>query len=151
MSTTKPNICFIGIDETAHWRIPSELKPYVARIYGVYSFDRNEHTHCCEFTPSYWLECVDYDWLPTPGFGLLGDGKQDEISDRMRELLLEAPTAESSHYRHVKWVEDRIRHGAHCGFHEAGDLADKLDEDDLCRMSAVFDALSEYWHCNPKF
>ncbi len=150
-TTTKPNICYIGIDETEHWNIPPELKPYIARIYGVYAFDRNTYTHCCELTPSHWLECVGFDWHPTPDFRLLPDGEQDEVGDKMSEYLLDVPAHESSHYRHVKWVEDRIRHDAHCGFYEAGDLRGMLDGDDFDRGSTAFDVMSEYWHANPRF
>ena len=45
----------IGFDETRNYNIKPEHRPYIQAIYGYYLFNRNEVTHCCEITPSYWL------------------------------------------------------------------------------------------------
>lgn len=45
----------VAFDETDHYQIDDEDRPYIERIVGVYLFDRNQRTHCCELTPSYWL------------------------------------------------------------------------------------------------
>jgi RimJ/RimL family protein N-acetyltransferase len=44
-----------ALDETGHWNIDAEHAPYIKAIRGVYLFDRNERTHCCEITPSHYL------------------------------------------------------------------------------------------------
>lgn len=151
MTTIRPRFCYIGLDETAHWRIPSKLLPYVARIYGIYVFNRSEHTHCCELTPSHWLECVDFEWAASDAFNALPERECDDIAEAVRGMLLDAPTAESSHYRHVAHVDRLIESGSHRGFHEAGDLSHILDDDDLNDPSTVLNVLMEYWHANPRF
>jgi hypothetical protein len=45
----------IALDETASYEIDDADRPYVRQIHGVYVFDRNQRTHCCEWTPSYYL------------------------------------------------------------------------------------------------
>jgi hypothetical protein len=45
----------IALDETNHYFIDPKDKPFIKQIRGVYLYDANQHTYCCEFTPSYWL------------------------------------------------------------------------------------------------
>ena len=45
----------VQFDETTDYNIEPEDRPYVRRILGAYLFDRNQRTHCCELTPSYYL------------------------------------------------------------------------------------------------
>jgi len=45
----------VALDETDHYTIEEADRPYIEKIMGVYLFDRNQRTHCCELTPSYWL------------------------------------------------------------------------------------------------
>lgn len=47
----------IALDETKYWNLSScPHKETVERIDGVYFYDENEVTHCCELTPSYLLQ-----------------------------------------------------------------------------------------------
>ena len=83
------------------------MKPYVVLInetqylskpvaracgtyWGVYVFDVDTLTHCCEITPSHWLECVAFE-------------TEKAIDDDMYEMLGEF-LHESSHYRHAHRV-----------------------------------------------
>jgi len=45
----------IALNETDHYAIEEADRPYIEKITGVYLLDRNQRTHCCELTPSYWL------------------------------------------------------------------------------------------------
>jgi hypothetical protein len=45
----------IALDETNDYFIKDEDKLFIQAIRGIYFFDRNEITHCCEFTPIYYL------------------------------------------------------------------------------------------------
>lgn len=54
--TVPPDYWAIALDETKYYNIDPEDRPLIERILGIYFFDRNVHTHCCEITPSYWLE-----------------------------------------------------------------------------------------------
>lgn len=45
----------IALDETANYEIDENDRPYIKQIRAAYLFDRNQRTHCCETTPSYYL------------------------------------------------------------------------------------------------
>ena len=48
----KPRI--VLIDETEYWN--PDIVRKAGKIHGVYIYDENMRVHCCEFTPSYFLE-----------------------------------------------------------------------------------------------
>ena len=45
----------VALDETSHYFIDKADAPFIKAIRGVYLFDRNCRTFCCEMTPSYYL------------------------------------------------------------------------------------------------
>ena len=45
----------VSFSEIDHYAIKEEDRPYIQDIRGVYLFDHNQRTFCCEMTPSYWL------------------------------------------------------------------------------------------------
>lgn len=97
-ATLAPNWCIIGLDETQHWNIPAEFAPHIERILSVYAFNRNVYTHCCEFTPSYWLECLRHDphtRIDTP----------DAMRERISEWALEVSAHDGASYFHVADIE----------------------------------------------
>jgi len=139
-----PNWCFIRLKETSFWNLPEHLRPFVADVYGIYAFNRNAHTHCCEFTPSYWLWHIVNDWRGTQAWIDLDDRRQDKVSEEISDMLRDAEAADdSSHYQHVRNIERLITEGA--TLHEAGDIAKGEDAEDEIGM------LCEYWNPNPKF
>ena len=56
----KPKFYAIRINETEYFKDWLEKYTYGGKIYGVYIYDANEHTYCCEVTPSYCLYPVGY-------------------------------------------------------------------------------------------
>ena len=57
----KLNIRSIALKENIKdWDIPEHLKPYIKDIYGVYIFNADQNTMCCELTPSYALWFAEY-------------------------------------------------------------------------------------------
>lgn len=66
-------------DETDYYGIDDEDKPFIGSINGIYLYDKNERTHCCEWTPSYWLihlyDVIDFKGDPS-------DDKRDELSQK---------------------------------------------------------------------
>ena len=66
----------VSFNETEHYFISEEHLPYIAQIRGIYFFNRNERTHVCEMTPSYWLMHVsDEVHLTEAGEALSDDDK----------------------------------------------------------------------------
>lgn len=94
------NAKVIALDETEHWFLDGfgDDAQYVERVEGVYWFDKNTHTHCCEFTPSYWLYPVEHR-------AVLRDDTPDEAADRIDHFVKE-PQQEGM-YAHVPTI-DRI-------------------------------------------
>jgi hypothetical protein len=56
LTCIKPKIMIVAIDATED--CTEELINKAGRIADIYYFNQNEVTHCCKFTPSYWLEYV---------------------------------------------------------------------------------------------
>lgn len=55
----RPRIVAVRLDETEHWR--KDILAKVKKIWAHYMFNENEHTTCCEATPSYYLRWFDFD------------------------------------------------------------------------------------------
>lgn len=84
----------VRIDETDMWS--EEIQKRASKLTGVYIYNNDEQTYCCELTPSFWLEFIHTEPKNYP---------EDE-QDR-EQLLDELETTDSdiSHYRHVRDVE----------------------------------------------
>lgn len=63
----------IALDETKYWR--EDIAKACGVIKRVYMFDRNEQTHCCELTPSYFLY---------PLYSFASNEISDEMDDKLR-------------------------------------------------------------------
>ena len=133
----RPDWCFIGLDQTADWHLPAVLMQHVEKILTVCAFDRSSQTHCCEVTPSYWLECVCFSVVYKDG---VPDRKRDDVENE----IMAVPASESSCYMHARVVDRMMSTAAFS--HVAGDIAPDEDEDERQR-----DAVFEYWNSNPKF
>lgn len=56
----KPKFYSVRIDETETFKGWLEKYTFWGKIYGVYIYDANEVTYCCNMTPSYCLYPVGY-------------------------------------------------------------------------------------------
>ena len=45
----------VSLDETNNYNLDPRESGYIQSIKGVYLYDWNEQTYCCEFAPSYWM------------------------------------------------------------------------------------------------
>lgn len=129
----KPDWWCIALDETGYWSIDEADRPYIEKIVGVYFYDANEYTYCCEITPSYFLRSLGSSiWFTsdTP------DDKREELDVKYREH-----ESYDDHYMHVRAVkgipEDRKHH--------FGTLDDAEPEDNQ------EDCVREYYSGNPAF
>ena len=75
------NAWLVALDETEHWHIPEKFKDIVISIRGVYLLDRNEITHCCETTPSYWLMHLYDSPVYSDAYDKLTDEEKEEVHD----------------------------------------------------------------------
>lgn len=88
----------VGLDVTSHYHIDDEDKPYVERIIDTFFYDRTEHTHLCEMTPSYFLR-----YLST--FIVSKENTPEHVREHLDQKYCYEPTEDS--YVHVSDV-DRI-------------------------------------------
>lgn len=57
-----PKFKQVKIDETKHWNKDFLKKNNLKKMLGVYVYNSDEVTHCCELTPSYFLNFVHTDY-----------------------------------------------------------------------------------------
>lgn len=84
----KPEPHVVWIDETQH--LSDSARDACGRLFTGYVYDATEATHCCELTPSYWLEAVSFE-------------TQNELPDALYEEL-QYSLYDSAHYRHCSGV-----------------------------------------------
>lgn len=150
----KSDWCFIGYDETPHWRfkeIPQDVfERFVRRIVGVYACDRAEQTHCCEITPSHWMIAVANEVVFNEQELDIAEHREGFKADAFREKVLdlvhEVPVHESDHYQHVKAVDRYV--AAHPELtYQIGDVEEDRDTDN----GEIIERIHEIWNSNPKF
>ncbi len=136
---TRTDWQFIGIDETSHWHLPAHLSSRVHRILTVFAFNRAEHTYCCEFTPSYWMHCVDYSVQYTR------EATEEEIAE-IEDAVQQVSLSDSDRYYHVQDLDRRIE--------EQPEWVAKLEHFDPCEFNTeqeVVDYIHDSWNLNPRF
>lgn len=79
----------VEIDETEY--LGDKCRDQVGRLFTIYLYDADERTHCCELTPSHWLEAVFFETT-----GQIDDDLADDLNQGLYY---------SSHYRHCRDVE----------------------------------------------
>ena len=69
----------IALNRTHNYFLDEKHQAQIARIEEVYLYDKNQHTHCCEFTPSYYLIHLYTRVIFTAVGDQLNDHEQDEV------------------------------------------------------------------------
>jgi hypothetical protein len=132
----------VALDETANYEIDKADRPFIREIRGVYLFDRNQRTHCCELTPSYLLIHLYDEVIPSEaGYAL---------DDRAVERLYERYECEGGddRYVHCHTVEGIIAKADRFGVHHYGDT--EVDQQDVDHDEQM-EALREHFNCNHPF
>lgn len=140
-----PSILAVRMDETEYW-VDAFLKKYqIKRVWAVYVYNQNHHTHCCEITPSYELHFVEYQFEYEDGVEH-PDALIDEIDGERYKAQADAEPVSYYHThvidripyrRRARWDRER--------FHiltQADCRKDGFDHDE-----AIESAL-EYCRCN---
>jgi hypothetical protein len=131
----------LAFDETSHYHIPEADAPYIAQIRGVYLFDANQRTHCCELTPSYYLIHL-YDEVHLTDAGLaLDESAQDDLYQQYEYC------GGDDCYVHCHTVESRIEkanRGVHYHYGNPEVTYDDVTYDEQ------MEALREHLCCNHK-
>ena len=81
----------LAIEETRNWR--EDIAVACGKIFGVYLYNKNEHSYCCELTPSYTL-------IPLYSYA------ENEITDEIAEELMNGDSlCNDVTYVHVSIVD----------------------------------------------
>jgi len=99
----------IALNETEFYALPDEHKPYIRAIRGVYLYDANQRTYCCELTPSYFLIFLYNSVLLTEEGQALNDEAKEALYD-----VYETENSGEDCYMHVADV-DRLEKAASAG------------------------------------
>ena len=87
----KTDFRLVAIEETRNWR--EDIAAACGRIFGVYLYNKNEHTYCCELAPSYTI-------IPLYSYA------EKEISDEIAEKLMNGDSlCNDVTYVHVSEVD----------------------------------------------
>jgi hypothetical protein len=129
----------VALDETDHYNIAPADRPLIAKIRGVYLFNSNERTHCCEFTPSYYLiHLYDQVFLTEDG-DALDESAKDEIYQRYEH---EGGDNIYVHCHTIDALVEKMGPGDHHHHGATGVDYDKSDYDEQ------LEGLVEHFHCN---
>jgi hypothetical protein len=126
----KPHFKWVKIDETRHWAEEWRKKNNIKQLVSTYIFNANEVTHCCEFTPSYWLEhietCAEQDVDTTKMTDAEYDAFLEECGRIDEEIRYEECQNDNSFYVHCNVVDNKK------GFIlEMGELGEPGDFEDM--------------------
>lgn len=132
----KPDWQSIYLDETRYWNLADADKPLIEKMIGVYVYDRNSVTYCCEVTPSYaMIHLYNSAWV--------GVDCTDEDRKRIHSDYVDAAMGSDDdvRYMHARDV-DRIPDSQRKSY---GELSD-ADADDRGEAE-----VREYWQGNCPF
>ena len=87
----------VKINETPMWA--ESMQKRAGKLTGVYIYDDGEQTHCCELTPSFWLEFIQTEPENYPE----DDQERERLLDDINDAEIRG--GDSSHYRHCSAVE----------------------------------------------
>jgi hypothetical protein len=125
------------LDETKNWC--EDIVHRANRIFGIYLYDPDKQTHCCEFTPSYELTFVGSVPEKIPKDAYAGEAFLDEIADGDNQC-------EPIEYIHCNTIDQmpEIEAGEFkAGTYSLTHLNDGEWED--------MDEAAEYWRGNPGY
>jgi len=125
----------IALDETRNWNLEG-LDPAVLKVEAVYLFDRNQHTHLCEITPSYTLYHVE-------DRAAYADNTPNEVIDLVDGLIM-AESSEPVTYYHASDIDKLIGKVPtyHCGSPYGMLQFEGVDYDE------ALEGVLEYARCN---
>lgn len=139
----------IKLDHTEYFSIAEADKPYINKIMAVFLYDKNSHTHCCELTPSYWMNFLYHEIEFTEKGNALDEvGYPSEEYDKREELLDSYENEpDDGMYVHV-WNIDQLEEELskqQFRYHVVGNPGVKFE--DVPRDEQM-EALREHYNCN---
>ena len=136
----------IALNRTHNYVLDVKHQAQIARIEEVYLYDKNQHTHCCEFTPSYYLIHLYTRVIFTAVGEQINDHEQDEIFQAYEHEDTD------NFYIHVHEIDGLQAKAKPFTYHthgdpEFGDAEDEFESEEAYH-DAVMDALREHFQAN---
>lgn len=130
----------IALDEPTHF-IPEEDAPFIKQVRSTYLFDRNEHTYCCEMTPSYYLYHVNDEVIFTEAGEALPESEKEGICEQYESY----GDPDSNRYMHTYIVDQIIEANEPFTVHHDGETGVSYDD---TPYDEQIDSLLEYFQGN---
>jgi len=127
----------IAMDRTGNFCIDEADAPHIKQIRSVYLYDKNERTHCCELTPSYWLEHLYDEVILTPDAAL-----SDDEREALYSKYEDTPYDEQGIYVHCHSIDRIEKRAGRFEYHVHGDTGVSYDD---CDHDEQMEALREHF------
>ena len=130
----------VAFSQIWDYAIKEEDQPHIQDIRGVYLFDRNQRTFCCEMTPSYWLIHLYDEVILTP-----------EADEALNESEKDAIYQEYEYcggddiYVHCHTIDGMISHSKPNAVHHYGGTNVSFNDSDYDEQ---MEGLREHFSCN---
>ncbi len=85
---------------------PEFLHNCGGKLYGIYIYDDSSITHCCELTPSYWFQLIQYISETIPE----SETKAEELNNVLMDVLSEAESGGYFHCSMINSFSEQIKH-----------------------------------------
>jgi hypothetical protein len=128
----------VQFDETGEWS--DEIVAKAGKIKGVYMYDANQHTYCCELMPSYTM-------IPLRSYADPDDDR--EIDDDTYYSLLFNDNNDEPSYMHVSFVDACVTKEAVFSHHLDGGL--RYYNSDGRKYREIIEAAKEYFSGNAPY
>ena len=127
----------MSFDETQYYKIEEKHKKYIKEIRGVYLFDHNLVSYCCELTPSYFFFHLYDEVIFTDLLDWANDEQREEIASKYENCGGE------DKYFHCNGIDKMLDKAYHYG--NSGESYEETDYNDQ------MEALVEHFNCNHVF
>jgi hypothetical protein len=129
----------VSFSQIGDYSIKEEDRRHIQEIRGVYLFDSNQRTFCCEMTPSYWLIHLYDEVVLTPEADELDEFEKDAIYQKYEYCGGE------DIYVHCHTIDAMIEANKPFSVHHYGRTNVSYDKSEY---EAQLEGLREYFCCN---
>lgn len=147
LESTKPDFHIVALSEDlSTWGIPADILTHITGVQGVYTYDSNEVTHCCEVTPSYWLYFLEYRAVGDDLYA----SEDEDLKDKVHNFFQDVRDESGGMYVHCHNLDSIVADlkGKPFRYYHAGDPFGDISADELETGYTRFDAIQEIWNTN---
>jgi hypothetical protein len=142
-TTTRIDARVVALDVTANYWIDEQDRPLIERIDDVFLYDKSERTHCCEWTPSYYLIYLYTSILCREA---MDEHRRDELDQKYAHIATDNCYV---HCHQIDVIEDQAERSRYYKHGDPGfeKCRDEFDSEEAWH-DAVMEALREHFCAN---